>query len=330
MGRRDLMLLTAGLLAGAALGLMAPGHGERESVSTTRAPVRPSRVDALPEAGTPASAPAPSHGPTVPPSVEPAAGRKAEPDAALAAIDGDLDLLRSLPGLEGAAGKEGRGFRGNAFAGKDPASLADLREEAAKEVERLLDRWRLALPGAERAEAMKALRDPMRRLLETGGSMEHLLILEESAERGETPAERRWAVIATHTLWQPEAVDFLLARARSPHVEVRFYAVEGLAWVRGDDQARAMEGVIRGLEDGDAGVRGIAAASLGAIAADPDRAVAILDRLDRETDPDAARAMARAVLRLDRERGRERLEVAAASAAPEVRAAVSGILAGPR
>ena len=171
---------------------------------------------------------------------------------------------------------------------------------------------------------------PMFRLLAAGGSTEHLLVLEEAAERGETGVERKWAVIATHRLPQAPVVDFLLARARSPHREVRLYAVEGLAWVRGEEKERAVEGVVRGLEDDDASVRGIAAVSLGVIVAEPARAEEILARLGRETDPVAAREMAAAVLQLDPAGGKERVRRSLETVPAEVRAAVEKSLSGAK
>jgi HEAT repeat protein len=194
---------------------------------------------------------------------------------------------------------------------ESPRDLAAEREKAAGEVAPLLERWRAAAPGEERAAAMKELAMPLFRLLDAGGPEEHLLVLEESAERGETAAERKWAVIAAHRLGRAPAVDFLLARTRSPHPEVRFYGVEGLAWVKGEERARAVEGVVAGLEDPEPPVRGIAALSLGLIVADPARAEAILERLGRETDPGAAEAMKQAVLRLDPVNGRDRVRAAA-------------------
>ncbi len=224
------------------------------------------------------------------------------PEGPEAGVAGLRELAIALQGLvPGGTGP------GEPPAIADPGESDRAREGAAAAVAPLLDRWRVAAPGEERAAAMKALALPLFRLLDAGGSTEHLSVLEESAERGESGSERRWAVIATHRLRRPEAVDFLLARARSPHAEVRFYAVEGLAWVRGEEARRAVEGVVQGMEDPDPGVRGIAALSLGAIVADPDRAGAILDRLARETDDGAAKAMALAVETLDPKEGKARV-----------------------
>jgi len=294
MGIRDGLLVLAGAAAGAAFALWAavPGAVDvRRAEGSGPAPspeVPPPAIRAPAVVVLPAPAPAPT----------PVAGdgREIERRTLDLEVEAQRLLLARREGRDSAEGAEDR--------------AAD-RERAALEVAPLLDRWRAAAPGEERAAAMKDLAMPLFRLLEAGGPAEHLLVLEESAERGETTAERKWAVIAAHRLGQAPAVDFLLARARSPHPEVRFYGVEGLAWVKGEERDRAVEGVVAGLEDPEPTVRGIAATSLGLIVADPARAEAILSRLGRETDPGAAEAMARAVLRLDPVNGKERVRAAA-------------------
>jgi hypothetical protein len=278
MNQRDLLLLAGGAVVGGGLAILATG-GRPEAVAP--AFVRQVEVARVPDA----------------------------PAANL-----ELRALRLLVEGLGTRRPVDRGEEAPPAPGEDPGALredpAALREEHARAVEPLLARWRAAAPGAERAAAMRRLAVPLFHLLEAGGSTEHLVTLEESAERGETAAERKWAMIATHRLGQPAVVDFLLARARSPHVEVRFYAVEGLAWVRGAEGPRAVEGVAGGLEDPDPMVRRIAAVSLGTIVGDPARAEAILAALGREIDAGAAAAMEGAVLRLDPERGRDRVAAA--------------------
>jgi hypothetical protein len=175
---------------------------------------------------------------------------------------------------------------------------------------------------------MQALSTPLRRLLETGGGTEHWALLEESADRGETFRERKWAVVAAHGVAGTRAVDFLLGRMASPDPRVRFYAVEGLAWVRGAERTRALEGVLRGLDDVDPAVRAIAATVLAVVAKEPPRAEAVLDRLRRETDAKAAGAMATAVLRMDPGGGAVRVRAATAAASEEVRRAAEEALAG--
>lgn len=292
MGIRDGFLVLAGAAAGAAFALWAAAPGAVDGPPTSEARSVPPPVLPL----------APREVPAVPALPVPAIPSASEDSREIGrrALDLEVEAQRLL--LPRSEGRD---------AAEVPRDLAAEREKAAREVAPLLDRWRAAAPGEERAAAMKELAMPMFRLLDAGGPAEHLLVLEESAEGGETAAERKWAVIAAHRLGQSPAVDFLLARARSPHVEVRFYGVEGLAWVRGEERDRAVEGVVAGLEDPDPSVRGIAATSLGLIVADPARAEAILGRLARETDPGAAEAMTRAVLRLDPANGKDRVRAAA-------------------
>lgn len=229
----------------------------------------------------------------------------------LSSLQAEVARLASNQGpASGTAAEKRPGFAGSPYARMDSALLAELRAAAEKEVAPLLEAWRTAATGPDRGAAMVRLSMPLHRLLATGGGLEHLSLLEESAERGETAEERRRAVIATHTLWQPQVVDFLLARTRSPHADVRFYAVEGLAWVRGAEETRAIDAVEAALEDADADVRSAAATSLAVVVADPARADAILRRLARETDPGAGRSLEAAVRRLDPANGADRVKVA--------------------
>lgn len=298
---REMAFLAVGLGVGSAISAWLAGGGvPPDAPAQARVPeVRPAvrREDPPPVPPAPQPLPAAPAAAAEPASPAPSPG---ELEKSLAAIEIDI-LDRELQALGGSAAPKASpgGYAGNPFAGKDPSALAELREEAERKVEELLERWRAAAPGKDRAAAMRDLRDPMRRLLETGGSMDYLRPLEEAAERGETAAERGSAMIATHTLWQPEVVDFLLARARSPHPEVRLYAVEGLAWVRGAEAARASEGVLAGIEDADPKVRAMAAASIAVIERRADRAAAIRDRIAREEDPGARKSMEEALRRLE-------------------------------
>jgi len=332
---REAGLLAAGLVVGAFLGWTSSRPGEGDPVR------RPDRTEGRPtpsavRRGAP-SAPVPPSGLDGPeglPPEEPGVPRPAGSpgEAALRGLKvkaGLLGLEASLLAARGEIAALDAGESKAPASSPSPGKAAENLAEAERLAAPLLDGWRQAAPGAERASAMRALLGPVRRLLEAGGAAENLAVLEESAERGASAAERRWAVIATHTVSRSDVVDFLLARAASPHPEVRFYAVEGLAWVRGDDRPRAVEGVVRGLEDADPTVREIAAISLGTLVADPANAEAILARLSREDSPRAAQGMAVAVLRLDSTRGRDRVAAAAEGCPSEVREAVTEALSGP-
>ncbi|HEU4395218.1 MAG TPA: HEAT repeat domain-containing protein [Planctomycetota bacterium] len=255
-----------------------------------------------------------------------------ESDAALAEALGTLlDSPAGQPpgAAPGAAGRV-RGYRESGLRILGERSRREIREAAWKELEPLLAEFRAAGPGSERAEILKRMSVHLRLYLGCGGSLEYLGLLAESAESGATHDERKRAVIAVHTLWQPEIVDFLEARAASPHREVRFYAVEGFAWVTGDERPRALANLVRGLEDPDGGVRAVAALSLGMVVADPAHAPALVGRLVREEDPGAARTIVRAVLELDPEGGEALVRTAAPGASSEIWGIVEAELARGR
>jgi hypothetical protein len=290
-------------------------------------------------------------GPAAPPEFVPAAGdgaREAEaapappdPSADRARSPGDdpdlalleaLDSLLARPAGASSGGTPGaperrRGFRESGLRILDERSRTEMRETAWKELEPLLAEFRAAGPGLARADLLQRMSIHLKVYLACGGSLEYLDLLAESAENGATPDERQRAVICVHTLWQPQVVDFLEARARSERREVRFYAVEGFAWVSGDERPRAIANLVRGLEDADAGVRGIAAVSLAVVVADPAHVPALVGRLVREEDPRAARAIARSVLELDPAGGAAAVRTAAPGASAETWAAVEEELA---
>ena len=216
----------------------------------------------------------------------------------------DLELVRMQ------TKKGGGSAAANSGTPPDPANNASELAGAEKEAAPLIEKWRKAAPGKERAAAMDELTGPMFRLLAAGGSPENLVLLEESAERGETTEERSRAVIAAHRVERAEVVDYLLARTRSPNEDVRFYAVEGLAWVRGAERARALEGVAIGLQDSLPRIRAVAAMSLGSIAGDPRMADALLARIPVEPDPKVLASMERAVRDRDPKNGAERVKAA--------------------
>ena len=288
-----------------------------------------------PSAGEPLREPsaAPAR-PAAPPFTDPEPAPLAGEDAAAALADRMGSLLAPLAGApagtEPFTARRGRGYRESGLRILDERSRREFREAAWKELEPLLEEFRAAGPGPERAGILQRMSVHLRHWLACGGGFEHLGLLAESAENGATIAERKRAVIAVHTLWQPEIVDFLEARAASPHPEVRFYAVEGFAWVTGEERPRALANLLRGLEDPDGEVRAVAALSLGMVVADPAHAPALVGRLVREEDPGAARTIVRAVLDLDPEGGEELVRSAAPGASSEIWAIVEAELARGR
>lgn len=318
--RRTVVVLAAlaVVCAGWALAVDGGPEGLPEFVAAAGDPAREADAAPTPPAEPPAAASAPV------PAADPADELAARLDA----------LLHSRPdapsgSTPGDAGRA-RGYGGSGLRILDERSRGEFREAAWKELEPLLAEFRAAEPGPARAEILQRMSVHLRHYLGCGGSLEYLDLLKESAENGATHDERKRAVIAVHTLWQPEVVDFLEARAASPHREVRFYAVEGFAWVTGDERPRALVNLVRGLEDPDGGVRAVAALSLGMVVADPAHAPALVGRLVREEDPGAARTIVRAVLELDPEGGEALVRTAAPGASSQVWEIVEAELARGR
>jgi hypothetical protein len=212
----------------------------------------------------------------------------------------------------------------------DPALLDDIRDPAELKLDEVLEKHRSAATPEERLAALRQISVPLHAFLGAGGEARHLPYLAEVAENAATAKERKEALIAVHALSRTEVVDYLLDRTRSPHPDVRFYAYEGLCWVRGRERDRALEGALRGLEDPDGDVRGITAAGIALIAKDERKRGAIVDRLRRETDGWVAATMANAVLKGDPVGGRRTLEGLKGSLGTEAAAAVTAALAAAR
>ena len=137
MQNRDLVAAAAGLALAAALAWFVSGLSEWASTGTPPMPAVAAAVQVPREPGEAAAALAPV--PALPPAPA-AAGpfpvetsRTAARDLAFATAGLDLSvqgLLLSKAGAPAGPGGEGRPYRGNPFAGKDPAALSEQRESA--------------------------------------------------------------------------------------------------------------------------------------------------------------------------------------------------------
>ena len=295
----------------------SPGAGGRAAGPAHPAAGAPAAGAPRPRGG--AGPPAPGAG-SAPPPASAAELEARAVDAQVAALEA---ALREMGAPEPAPGQ---GPPENPARNMKEEERAARLAEARRKLDPVLAAYRAAPAGPERGRLLREAVPFLQDFMAAGGGFEHLPLLEGAAEEGETAAERSAAVIALHRLWQAEAVDFLLARTRSLHAGVRIHGFEGLLWVTGEEQERALQGALPGLEDVEARVRGVVAASLPAVHRNPEHAALLLDRLRREEDPAVAEALARGVLKLDPEGGKERVARAVEGAPAAVREAVEGVL----
>ena len=258
-------------------------------------------------------------------------------EESLARLARDLEVARREGGAhpeEGGPGKdrhpsgqeESGGYRENPMRGMKEAVRAEIRRSEGLRLRELMKRHEAADTPEARTTLMEEISPIFRSYGAAGGDLEPLAFLERVARGGAARRERNCAVIAVHTLWQREVVDYLLRMAELPDESVRFYAVEGLAWVTGEERPRAVERLVTGMDDAVANIRGSAALALAIVVGDAAHVPDILSRLARESDPATAKHMAFAILKLDPGGGRARIGTAMESAPEENRRLVEGIV----
>lgn len=189
----------------------------------------------------------------------------------------------------------------------DPVGSAPRREELRGQVETCRRAFDLAATDEERRQALSKFTAPHQLYVRYGGGLENLEFLRRVVSTDSSPQVRQLAVIACHSLSAAEVVDVLIEWLASPHEEVRFYAAEGLAWVRGSEFRRAHAAMVGMLGDSDVDVRQITALSLGLVTKRAEDVPALLRRLEVESDPSVISAIDRSVVALDPARGQARL-----------------------
>ena len=178
-------------------------------------------------------------------------------------------------------------------------------ENAHVPMEDLLGRYRAMNPGPEREALLRDLTSRHHRYfwLEKRGDASFAPAFMQIAETASTSVERREAIIALHGLSAESVVDWYIRSANHPDPQVRFYAVEGLAWVReGPAVPRARSALRDALSHEDSRVRGIAVACMAAVTKDPAEIPALEAAQRAETDPDVRRGIETALRRLRQKR----------------------------
>jgi len=123
--------------------------------------------------------------------------------------------------------------------------------------------------------------------------------------------------------------DLLLRLLDHADPKVRAGAVRGLANVPDASRPRALEALVRGLEDDASTVRWTTAVQIEYAIADPACDTVLLARIGRETHPLAMEAMVTAVLSLQLEDGARRVAAAVRDAPPAIRSLALGAMVPP-
>jgi RNA polymerase sigma-70 factor (ECF subfamily) len=190
----------------------------------------------------------------------------------------------------------------------DPASKAYLEE--------LIGQYRGLASGEERMAVLGRLLAAHEKYLEATHDTAFLPFLEEVIRSSTVADERARAVPDGDSFG---VFDLLLRLLNHPDPKVRAGAVRGLASVPDASRPRALEALVRGLEDDASTVRWTTAVQLEYTIADPAYAAVLLARIGRETHPLAMDAMVTAVLSLQPEDGADRVRAVVQDAPPAIR-----------
>ena len=200
----------------------------------------------------------------------------------------------------------------------DPTSKAYLQE--------LIGQYRGLAPGEERLAVLGRLLAAHAKYHEATHDTAFLPFLEEVIRSSPVADERETAV--------PDGdgfgvFDLLLRLLDHADPKVRAGAVRGLANVPDASRPRALEALVRGLEDDASTVRWTTAVQIEYAIADPACDTVLLARIGRETHPLAMEAMVTAVLSLQLEDGARRVAAAVRDAPPAIRSLALGAMVPP-
>ncbi|MHC4493304.1 MAG: sigma-70 family RNA polymerase sigma factor [Planctomycetota bacterium] len=217
------------------------------------------------------------------------------------------------------------------------ALLAELRQEQETRlpvpdpasrvyVEELIRKYRSLGPGAKRLAVLGQLVQIHSEYLRVTHDTGFLPFLEEVILRSPVEAEREGAI--------PDGdifglIDLLLRLTGHSDPMVRAGAMRSLAHVEDASRGRALEALVRGLEDGASVVRWTTALQLEYAVADPAHAAVLLARLPRETHPLAMESMVRAIVSLQPDDGIHRVEAVVLDAPPAIRSLALGATSRP-
>lgn len=231
-------------------------------------------------------------------------------DADIAALSRAVDALAlQLRELESEPRKEAHPLEG--LGGKEHKEglrrLLGSADGLKDELTRIKESYS-ALTAAAREKAIRRFSVAHARYVMLTDDLGFLPYLRSVAMSSHSATERGRAVIALHRLGAAPVVDLLIELTRSPHAEVRVYAAEGLAWVRGEQSGRARKHLLALFEHEDPEVRSTAILSWAVVVRDPDVIEPLLQRLAAEEDPMVLESIVRGIVQLDAKRGRSALE----------------------
>lgn len=190
----------------------------------------------------------------------------------------------------------------------DPATRAYL--------EALIEKYRGLPEGEERLLVLREFASAHKDYLEATHDVTLLAFLEQVIRTSPVADERAYAVPGGGVFG---VADLLFRLADVDDDIVRAAVVRSLAEVEGEERPRAIALLVEALEDESPEVRWVAALRLEYFVGDRRHADALLDRIPREEDPCAMDAMVKAVVALDPEHGRARVEAAVSEAPATVR-----------
>lgn len=171
----------------------------------------------------------------------------------------------------------------------------------------LFEEYRALPAGAERLAVLGRLSKSHAGYLERTGDGRFLPALADLA-RSSPVAERLVVVRSLQGTSDARAVDLLIECKADPDPSVRGAVASRLTWVRGREVKRAHEHLLQLLDDPAPSVRRITASLIAVPLGDATRVPLLLSRLSKETDLMAAYAMIDAIVRLDPDRGRSRID----------------------
>lgn len=227
----------------------------------------------------------------------PAAGPSEVPQSQIGAASGALaQLTAALDAIE-AEGTASRPERGHGRT--SPASVQELlkldpKDRSYETMQRLLDAYKSSDSGSDREAILAQLATRHRLYVDETGDVQFVDFIYNVAAASPSARERSDASIALHTLSHPRVVDALIRLIDSAHSKSRFYAAEGLAWVRGDERDRALKSLRAAIHHADPAVRGIAALSLAVVARDADAVPHMIERLRSEPLPEVSESLVKA------------------------------------
>ena len=209
------------------------------------------------------------------------------------------------------------------------ARLAPERDAVASALTAAMEEYDRAASPKEAAAIMDRFSPLHMKYVSYGGDTRFISFLRRVATEGQSYDARRFAVIAVHRMQARPFVDMLLDLTTSQYPEVRYYAVEGLTWVSGEDRPRATKAMLAALDSTDAKVRTISAIMLGVAVKDASCADALIAHIPGESDERVLGAYVLAVTQLDPENGAQRVRDSVQMSDAPKRQLVAALLAKP-